>query len=373
MSDGRSNFGFEIDFLPVGDSSRSGDAICLRWGYDLETPGKRKQYVIVVDGGYTSCGEQIVAHVKKYYGTTHINIVVNTHPHKDHVNGLSTVLEKCDVYNLAIHRPWELSGIKAIFRDGRVTAKGIKDRLKDGLESAYSLVKFARDCDVKLLTPFAPCTWDNQCGVRIHVLGPTKAYYESLLPAFTTTPTDGDQVALGQRVVFDTQTVSAEICPLTDQGETSAENNSSVILAFELPSEIGGGVVLLTGDAGIYALNNAVREARNQQLILGSNVRFLQIPHHGSIQNLGPSVLNSILGRERSVATAYVSVAQDHDNEHPAKHVTNELLKHGVHSYQTAGRTICKSFGKCPVREGWTSLTAIQEYPVVEKFSFSRS
>ena len=45
------SFGFEIDFLPVGDKSKSGDAICMRWG-NLHDP--LKQNVMVVDGGFLS-------------------------------------------------------------------------------------------------------------------------------------------------------------------------------------------------------------------------------------------------------------------------------------------------------------------------------
>ncbi len=37
--------GYEIDFLPVGNSERSGDAIAVRYG----TPGNYK--VMVYDGG----------------------------------------------------------------------------------------------------------------------------------------------------------------------------------------------------------------------------------------------------------------------------------------------------------------------------------
>lgn len=364
------NFGIEIDFLPVGESSRSGDAICVRWGYNLENRSNRRQYVMVVDGGYSDNGSQIVNHIQTYYNTNNIHIVVNTHPHKDHVNGLAEVFDKCNVSNLVMHQPWDLPSLKDAFHDGRVTSKGIKEDLKEGLESAYGLARVAKSKGTKLLSGFAPCTWADQCGLTIHILGPTKDYYQSLIPAFSATPTDGSQVELGQRVTFSDKMVDADECPLTDVGQTSAENNSGIVLALELPESIGGGIVLLTGDAGIPALENAVLCASSKRLDLPSRIRFFQIPHHGSIQNLGPTVLNSIFGCGRSTAIAYVSVAKEHDNEHPAKHVTNELLKHSVLSYETAGRPICKSFGKCPQRVGWTSLTCIPQYEIVESVTF---
>ena len=38
---------YEIDFLPVGDGEKSGDAICLRYSYD----GGESWHVGVIDGG----------------------------------------------------------------------------------------------------------------------------------------------------------------------------------------------------------------------------------------------------------------------------------------------------------------------------------
>lgn len=376
MENVQKEFGFEVDFLPVGDKTRSGDAICLRWGYNLcdETGGHRQQFVMVVDGGYAPVGESVVNHVKNFYKTSCIDVVVNTHPHRDHINGLSTVIEKCSVRYLSMHQPWDHKGLRDIFKDGRVTAKSIKDHLKDGLEKAYDISKSVKDGGkIKLTNCFAPATWSKLCGVDVHILGPTKDYYESLLPAFTSTPTNGEDVDLGQRVEFLNQTIPFDRCPLTDAGETSAENNSGIILAFKLPASIGGGIVMLTGDAGIPALLNAAGEAERLLLDLPNNIRFFQAPHHGSIQNLGPSVLDKVFGKKVTDAIAYISVSSDHDNQHPAKHVTNALLERGVLSFLTAGQPIRKSFGKVPKRDGWITLTPIPHYPEVEKVEFSMS
>jgi hypothetical protein len=49
---------FEVDFLPVGENSCSGDAICLRYG------SPQTGYNInIVDGGYASTTEAIVGSV----------------------------------------------------------------------------------------------------------------------------------------------------------------------------------------------------------------------------------------------------------------------------------------------------------------------
>lgn len=72
---------FEIDFLGV-ETAKSGDAITLRYSVN-GTEG-----VHVVDGGYLDTGDQIVEHLKTYYGTTVIDHVILTHPDRDHANGL---------------------------------------------------------------------------------------------------------------------------------------------------------------------------------------------------------------------------------------------------------------------------------------------
>jgi hypothetical protein len=51
----------EIDFLAVGDASKSGDAIAVRFG---NLVGKREeQTVITIDGGTIESGEDLVEHV----------------------------------------------------------------------------------------------------------------------------------------------------------------------------------------------------------------------------------------------------------------------------------------------------------------------
>ena len=361
-------FGFEIDFLPVGESIKNGDAICLRWGYNLADETKRRQWVMVVDGGFADCGNDIVKHIKNYYGTKQIDVLVNTHPHADHLNGLENVVAGCTIKHLVMHQPWEHSRLKDVFNDGRVTSKSIRESLKEGLEKAYNIALSARNQGAALYECFAPCKWENLCGVDVYVLNPSKQYYESLLPSFNVTPTEGDDDGV-KRVEFSEQLYPESMYPLTDDGETSAENNSGIVLAFKLPNDVGG-IVMLTGDAGIPALENSVVEAIKQGIDLKNDLEFFQIPHHGSIQNLGPTVLNKIFGSPleavKRVKTAYVSVSKGHDNQHPAKHVINALGDRGVYCYMTNGQVIRKSFGEVPRRTGWVALSKIERYSQVE-------
>ncbi|WP_143579324.1 MBL fold metallo-hydrolase [Stenotrophomonas maltophilia] len=89
----------ELDFLAV-ETSKSGDAIGVRY----ELNGRTR--IHVVDGGYLETGDRLVEHIAKHYGTAKVDSVVLTHPDSDHANGLRKVLERCEVGELWMHRPW---------------------------------------------------------------------------------------------------------------------------------------------------------------------------------------------------------------------------------------------------------------------------
>ena len=84
--------GFEIDFLPVGDESQSGDAILLRYG-DL-SGARERQTVVLVDGGFRETADAVIEHLAQYYQTNVIDLVVSTHPDADHISGLREILDR---------------------------------------------------------------------------------------------------------------------------------------------------------------------------------------------------------------------------------------------------------------------------------------
>lgn len=95
---------YEIDFLAVGESERSGDAIAFRFG-NLANP--QEQYVLVLDGGTKTSGTQLVNHIKTYYKTSVVNAAICTHSDADHASGLTEVLENLSVQHLFMHLPWD--------------------------------------------------------------------------------------------------------------------------------------------------------------------------------------------------------------------------------------------------------------------------
>ena len=97
---------------------------------------------------------------------------------------------------------------------------------------------------------------------------------------------------------------------------------------------------------------------------------FIQVPHHGSKRNVGPSILDRLVGpkcnSDEHLSTAFVSAATNGEPKHPAKQVTNAFRRRGSYVFATQGQQICHSHG-APSRIGWSPLAPIAFYYEVEE------
>ena len=361
--------GIEVDFLAVGDGERGGDAIALRFG---NLHGSRaEQHVVVIDGGWSDTGSTLANLIRSNYATDTVDLVISTHPDDDHSNGLIVLLDELKVGQLAMHLPWERTDdIARMFRDGRVTDDSVRGDLRRSLDSACTLSTKAKRKGIAIVEPFAGT---HGFGGALHILGPDKAYYESLLPHFRGTPEPASALSLlfgpAQRVgrglldlaarAFESQGIET----LTDFGVTSPENNSSAI-TFVRFEDRG---VLLTGDAGIDALTRAA----DQLAILGfgpSSIDLIQIPHHGSRRNVGPSVLDRLIGpklaTDSHLKTAFCSCPKDSE-KHPARKTTNAFRRRGALPYVTKGSGLRQCWNG-PPRLGYGTATPVPFYSDVE-------
>lgn len=377
MSDQERKFGFEIDFLPVGKGEDSGDAICMRWGYDLCSDNP-DQFVMIVDGGYKETGEEVLAHIKEFYynqGKLPINIdvVISTHPHQDHISGLLPIIEGSDHANwLVMHTPWRHDGLKKWFDDaGALKEVTIHNKLKEGLSTAVELERLAKKNKISVCEAFAPWKSKDFYGCRFYILSPEKIFYEALLPDFNATPGNGT-IDRGRRLNSTGRRVDASRCPLDEDGETSAENESSIILLIYIAPK--DKYVLLTADGGKLALSQAIREMKSLKIDV-NNIDIFQVPHHGSVQNVTPTILDAIMGapvpedarlfRKKSI----VSVSANADEEHPADAVRNSILERGSRFCATAGTAKHFSYGTVPSRKGYVDIEYDNELsPTVQEF-----
>ncbi|MFC8501305.1 ComEC/Rec2 family competence protein [Pedococcus sp. NPDC057267] len=283
---------YEVDFLPIertGDlGSKSGDAITMRFS---EASGRQR--VVVIDGGFSYTGESVVEHLQRWYHTSHIDLMISTHPDQDHINGLASIMElaregEVTVGELLLHVPHD-------HVDSALEVSNI--------EVVDALIGTAAELGVSITEPFTGLTRFNG---HIAVLGPTRAYYEELLQAQLAEEAAG---VAAQRRASARQSASimekatdllARALPslpfetLGEDGDSGPRNDSSVVTLLTVDGER----MLFTGDAGIEALGRAWDE---YERTLGSfpdtPLHFFQAPHHGSRRNLSPSLLNRIFGR----------------------------------------------------------------------------
>ena len=114
--------------------------------------------------------------------------------------------------------------------------------------------------------------------------------------------------------------------------------------------------ILLTGDAGNLGLEWAASFAEACGLVL-RNFALVQVPHHGSRRNVGPTILNRLIGPvvlEGQVPhfTAVVSAPKD-DSEHPRKIVMNAFMRRGARVLGTQGIATCFGSGIPSTRGIW--------------------
>jgi len=350
---------YEVDFLPVGSGERSGDAIAARF-YDDTT---QRWTVMAIDGGTKDSGQALVEHISTYYGTSHVDHVVNSHPDADHASGLRVVLEQCTVGRMWMHRPWEHSAdIRDMFHDGRLTDNSLSDRIKEALSGAYELEELAYEKGIMIEEPFA--------GAKIGpftVLSPSLEFYQQLLPDFRSTPDaaarSGWAMGIAQKgTAFATALLarvaeSWNIETLREGGTTSAENESSVVMY----GIVGGNGILLNGDAGLQALEQAMDYADLWEHDR-SQLRFVQIPHHGSRNNVSPSLLDRLIGPifqpgSSGGVTAFVSTAEKSET-HPRKAVVNAFIRRGCTVIATNGSAKCRSHPPAH-RPGWIAASPL--------------
>lgn len=350
----------EIDFLPVGDGSKSGDAIALRYG-NLDNANEQK--VVVIDGGYADDGEALVELIRGSYRTDHVDVVVSTHPDQDHVKGLEVVVEQLHVGQLWMHQPWKHSSTLSLSRSMKFG--GLTESVRKSLQEASDLEEIATRRGVPIIEPFTGVgTPDNS----FFVIGPDRSYYEELIaevPLATAQQSALSKVLaraaeLAQNLVPET----LQIETLTDSGETSPRNNTSVISVLQ----VDGMISIFTGDAGIPALEHAMDTIEATGYVPGM-ARFVQIPHHGSRRNVGPTILNRILGSKGTSdarGAAYVSAAESGAPKHPAKKVTNAFRRRGYAPYATTGRALLHTIG-APTRAGYSTSEPLPLYSMVEE------
>ncbi|MEU0312970.1 MBL fold metallo-hydrolase [Nocardioides sp. NPDC006273] len=324
---------YEIDYLWVGEKSNTGDAIAMRF----TRPDIGNHAIVVIDGGFHETGDRLADHIKNYYGTSVVDLVVCTHPDDDHINGLFELVERVTIHRLLIHRPSRYG-----FGEG--------DDVKS--EKVEDLIAVARskgtiiDDDV-----FAGSTY---FGGALAVAGPSESYYKQMLVEQSSGSVLASLSSKAQSV-FGTVIRKAKSLVgdpgetmVGDNGGTTPRNNSSIILDLQ----VDGMRALFTGDAGVPALERAADQL--DDLGRTKTIDMFDVPHHGSRHNLTPELLDRLLGAEtllnRGIAMASVGKEAD---DHPRPEVANAIKRRGYPVFCTRGINLWWRSTDAPSRSGY--------------------
>lgn len=345
----------EIDFLPVGDKTQSGDAIVMRFG---NLSGTRNDYsVVVIDAGFQETGDQVVNHIKDVYKTDKVDLVISTHPDNDHAGGIPTVLEKLIVGKIWMHKPWDhTDNIAKLFKKDSVTDKQVEKEIIKSLTTVKSIEDIAKEKGIEIEEPFTGKI--SQDG-KLIVLGPDEDFYKNdLIPNFRCTPEPEEPLmeklikgigAVGE-AIKEFVDEAWDIETLDEKGSTSAENNSSAIILLNIDDQH----ILFTADAGQPALERVAKvlDSANYDY---SRLKVIQVPHHGSYRNVNPYILDKIVGprleeesQQFAQKVVVASVSKELDEKHPSKIVTNAFRRRGGPVHITNGGLKYYSIGETP-------------------------
>lgn len=338
-----------VVFLPIGDN-QCGDAIAIRV-WDSENPSN--QNIILIDGGYKEDWKKVQHLVKEKFKASKIDLVVSTHLDGDHIAGLVGVMENIPVDRLWMHLPWEHSGDFLASRQEEFNSLSVTNWLKNSLSNSNDLALAAEAAGITPEEPFAGKQFTTEL-ITLTVLGPTSSYYSELLPqildksvakaAAAPAPPNRSLVDELSKVLGGLKEIGENILEshhielLKDEGDTTPSNNSSTIMLLEIPEE--SKKLLFTGDAGKQALAYAYEEYVAGGHITGE-LDFVQVPHHGSRRNVGPTILNKFLGertpsKDDRRGTAFVSAVKNCTKHgHPKKIATNAFRRRGYPVFQS--------------------------------------
>lgn len=360
--------GYEIDFHQVGEESKSGDAITIRYG---NLAGKREeQKIILIDGGFKETAEKLENHIRNICKTDYIDLIILSHPDGDHVSGLIELIDNIDINEIWMHRPWiHAKDIKDYLKDNRWTLEGLEKSIKEQYAQAFEFEQKILKLKKMPKEPFSGLYFDDRI---ITILSPKDDEYLGYLLNFESTPEPKEDYKLPKKkksvfkeaIKWIKESWNEEKLLDPEFGDTSYENESSTLLLFNYDNF----KFLFTSDIGITGFTLGFEYANKMNISL-NNLNGFQIPHHGSKHNIGPTVLNRLIGNPlknsstENKGSAIASVAKKSDVKHPSRKVTNAILRRGFNTYSTQEMGLF--YNKNSLRTG-NAATKIQFYSEVD-------
>lgn len=351
---------YELGFIGIPQASGDADTVCMRF-YNEQL---QRFAVGAYDGGIKQYGKALVKHMRQYYFPEspkgvkpQVDFVICSHPDMDHVSGLCELFDHFQVKALYANRPWLY--IDEIF-DNVADNRYKKKNLEDHLREKNSFLDDLEKCALKVGTKIYNCFKGVKICDHLEILSPDKDFYLELLIEYDKAPALADNVL--RQDVFPvaknmlhrtTETWTEEL--LWENVTTSTENESSIIILGNMEEER----FLLTGDAGIYALQHAFNAMKSRGLN-PTSINVYQIPHYGGCRNVSPSILNEFVGSIQyencpPIPNKQTIGSVGGDSGLPHGMVTDDFIRRGIATFKTDGLPIQHLNAYTPIcpHEGW--------------------
>ncbi len=267
----------KIHMLNVGDA----DAIIVQLENSFE------KISLLVDGGKNSeHADKIIS----YFDNLRIapDILICTHLDKDHIGGLSYVLEKYhkNIKSIWAHIPDKHDASFKTKLSAKIVEKRAFSRADERLEliiasvqDLENFIQVAGRFGLKVLEPFSDTNDQQIISIckkwDIEILGPSISFYDSLVPSFRDT--------YAPKKLYELAKAGGSPCLLIGQeGNDTPENESSLI--FKISDN--GKNYFFTGDAGLQAFEQVDGKL--------TKIYWAKIPHHGSRKNLNQRIIEKV-------------------------------------------------------------------------------
>lgn len=314
---------FEMFVIAPNSETLSSDAIVFRYGEDLTD--RSRTTVVVVDSGRFSTGGKVQDLVELVFETDTIDLIVSTHADQDHSGGIRYLLTNMTVGEVWIHRPQDHRPPEA-------------QPVVASLHDVRDILTVAKHKGVPVREPLTDTGDHGFPGLC--VLGPSEEYFRSLMDRGMY---DEEELELLDELNSPIQASLENRSPnLRPSPTTSLRNNSSAILLLKLESM----QLLLTGDAGVEAFESA--RPAFQTCAYEPDAAIIQLPHHGSRNNLNPETAQLLLGSHSKEKRAFVSAAVKDRYGFPHEEITDEFIRAGRRIPRPNGSNLRYSHN-CPI------------------------
>jgi beta-lactamase superfamily II metal-dependent hydrolase len=317
---------YEYEVLKVNDA----DVIFIRHYVD------NIPYIVLIDAGNVNDWQKIKDHLKKYYGTTTIDLAVCTHSDNDHIGGFFGLLDDDEVTILEF---WLIDPAHYLdendikyYRTKESATNAVRQIFNKPNDNSQNLIDILEEQSIDFISVISG--YEHEV-LPLKVVAPSDDYYGEIVKnmvedygcAKVYEEADTTQYDDAEQMSVDSAKSSIDNC----NDDTSPYNQSSIVILYE--PEINK-KILFTGDATCTSL---IQMTKDYPEI--ADIDLLKVPHHGSKHNLSSAIIDIL-----NPKTSYISAKGT--RKHPSVAIVNYLSKYGnVYSTHKCNGFIHRSQG----------------------------